>query len=325
MKLKKKHHYVSQFYLKAWSIQNDQIFASDEKRPPFLVKTNATAYSKFFYRVNPLSVNGIFALDNIARMLNANDTIIYEKVIKSINRVIYKTKIFQDSFAPEQYDSIHELNETIKEVQTNCLEDYFAFFEDKVSIIFKKILQTKVIHLDWNYYQLLIFFITLQLLRTRKTIDQANKEFHKYHPNLTKDEMYTISIYTSLIMNSKLSQSLISNLHTLHIINNNTNLNIITSDNPCINYKFHETNNTEFECIFPLSPHIYLILKENSYSESTKKFILTDIENKPNENLINTLIFLEETSDLNKIIWVNSLIKKHKNRYVYAQNYKDLK
>lgn len=89
--------------------------------------------------------------------------------------------------------------------------------------------------------------------------------------------------------------------------------------------KFHETNNTEFECIFPLSPHIYLILKENSYSESTKKFILTDIENKPNENLINTLIFLEETSDLNKIIWVNSLIKKHKNRYVYAQNYKDLK
>lgn len=258
-------------------------------------------------------------------MLNANDTIIYEKVIKSINRVIYKTKIFQDSFAPEQYDSIHELNETIKEVQTNCLEDYFAFFEDKVSIIFKKILQTKVIHLDWNDYQLLIFFITLQLLRTRKTIDQANKEFHKYHPNLTKDEMYTISIYTSLIMNSKLSQSLTSNLHTLHIINNNTNLNIITSDNPCINYKFHETNNTEFECIFPLSPHIYLILKENSYSESTKKFILTDIENKPNENLINTLIFLEETSDLNKIIWVNSLIKKHKNRYVYAQNYKDLK
>lgn len=324
MKLKKKHHYVSQFYLKAWSIHNDQIFAYDEKAPPFLVKTNATAYSKFFYRVNPLSINGISALDNIAKMLNAHNTVIYEKIIKSINRLIFKSKIHQESRPIEKSNSYQELDEMIKELQTNCLEDYFAFFEDKASTVLKKILKDKEIYLDWKDYQNLIFFITLQFLRTRKVLDQATTEFHKYYPTLTKEEMYTISIYTSLIMNTKLSQSLTSDLYTLHIVKNSTNVNLITSDNPCINYKFNETNNTEFECVFPISPHIYLILKENSYCKNSKKIILEDIESQPNKNLINTLIFLEDTSDLNKIIWVNSLIKKYKNRYIYAQNNKDL-
>lgn len=323
MNLKKKQHYVSQFYLKAWSERKDQIFAYDLKSHPFLVKTNATAYSKFFYRIMPLSSEGIIALENIAKMLNAENTIIYEKVIQSINRIVLKSEVFKKISCPEQKNTYDKTNETIKEFQTNIIEEYFSYFESRVSPIIKKIIEFKDIYISREEYQQLLFFITLQLLRTRKVLDRANCEFHKYHPTLTNEEMYTISIYVSLIINEKLSQSLSVDLNTLHIIKNLTDINIITSDNPCINYKFDEVHNNEFECILPISPHIYFLLKENSYSKQTREYISKELENHPDGNLVNKLVFIEETFDVNKIHWVNGLIKKHSNRYLYALRDKD--
>ena len=323
MKLKKKQHYVSQFYLKAWSKNKDHIYACDLKSQPFLVRTNATAYSNFFYRVSPLSIEGIAALKNIAQMLHAENTIIYKKIIQSINRIVFKGELFKRTSCAKQDQSYDETNELLKEFKTNIIEEYFAYFENKASPIIKKILESEEIYINKQEYKNLLFFITLQLLRSKKVLDRANSEFKKYHPILTNDEMYTISIYVSLIMSEKLSQSLNNDLNTLHIVKNRTNVNIITSDNPCVNYKFHESNNTEFECILPISPYIYLILKENPYSEEIKKYISQQLANQQEVNLLNKLIVIEETFDVNNIRWVNGLMKKNSNRYLYALHHQD--
>ena len=87
--IKKKHHFVSQFYLKAWSTDSGKIYAlkktTNEK--PFLVKINETALSNYFYESCLLTDMSLNFLHSFAKTTNSLDTPVYKLIITTIQDI----------------------------------------------------------------------------------------------------------------------------------------------------------------------------------------------------------------------------------------------
>ena len=325
--IKKKHHFVSQFYLKAWSKDSNKVYTlkvtTNEK--PFLVKTNETALSNYFYKSCLLSEKPLNFLHNFAKSTNSLETPIYKLIITSIQEIhnlINTTQTLSNQLEKPILTS--ELAKENSIFQANALENYYCSLEEKFAIILKKIIHGESYQLTIDDYDLLLFFVTSQFMRTQKRRMDAQQMIEKFCPNLPTDESKTLLLYLSLLLDQKLHLALTNALYVIHIVENKTSLNLITSDNPVINTKFDSSNNSEVEYVVPISPRFYIHVKENMYSNLVTEQLRDSFKSDPSAPAINKTILLESTENLSQIEWVNRLIKKESHRFVYALNSEDL-
>lgn len=323
--IKKKHHFVSQFYLKAWSIDSHKIYTRKlDQITPYLVRTAETAASNYLYKNHPLSKQSISFLDNFAKLTYCNELTIYSLIIKTISEIHELIDFSKQMYTNLEQNIPKELIHEEKSFYSNPIEDYYCLLESKFSPIIRKIIENRFDQLTIDDYDLLLLFVTSQSIRSEKRLSKIRKKFTLKFQNINKNEVDTLCLYLGLLLDHKLHQVLTNKIYTISIIENNTNINLITSDNPVINTKFKSSSNKEVEYVIPISPKYYLHIKENMYTETIKEIFRESFIQDSQQIALNKVIFIEKTENILNIERINHLIHKESNRYLYGLTKEDL-
>ena len=331
MNIKKKHHFVSQFYLKNWLLKpNAKICAWDGEENFFETGTENIAHSKSFYKIVPLKEQQINLFDEFATSLHFTDLSEYKDVIKPIIK-LQKTIILSKGLISligeeniEGVDKKVDLSE--KQTQQNTLEDKFSFAEGMFSILFKKIINGNIGNLPvitFKDYDLIAYFIAFQLAKTPKKIRKIT--FNDGHPiydqmlnefDFTEDELHTFTLFLLQCFTEKMYLSILNKLYKLNIYYNNSDINFITSDDPCFNQKNDEQ---KFHVQIPISPKVMIEITEN-LDEMKDKMIPYYEYHKENLEFIelnDSLVkFMEIDSD--EVLRLNRKMEKNKEQFVYG-------
>ena len=323
MNLKRKHHFVSQFYLKSWYNNNGKIIVWDGNKI-FPSLTKSIAYEKDLYKLAPLTSSQISFFEEHLKQLSLDNTSIYKYVIKNIF-VIHKGFNFLEKMetnCSEETDSLK------KEFSFNVLEDKFAIEEAEFSKVIKKLILKPKSKISLNNYDALIHFFVFQLFKTPRRINRFI-EVNQHSPifeglEFTQQELrsYTLLFIQCLIERAYFS--LISKLYSIKIYNNISDTNFITSDDPCFNQKFDEN---EFYVQLPISPKVMIELAANPYEEEYIKSMTAyfNFHKKEAHNIILTepLVTFHELEQT-EVIELNKKIFENKDRFVYAQTTSDI-
>ena len=145
-------------------------------------------------------------------------------------------------------------------------------------------------------------FVSIQMLRTqanRILIENTTNETKTIFPNGNFKGTSEASFPLMMIVNSKiLTEAFFKNDFCVELIDNQTNVDFITGDNPVILYG---DNKTYFEAYYPISPKIAIIIKN-----TINKFTIRTSKNN------------DEIISLNNLIYEKSL------NQVYAKEYDNL-
>ncbi len=328
MNIKRKHHFVSQFYLKNWYSINEKIIVSDGNKE-FPASTLSIAFEKDFYKLIELTPSQIQFFHKLIDSLELKNTSTY----KFFANIILETQ----EFMRERYEFLdtlrldipENLNDIKKEFSFNTLEDKFSYQEATFSKLLNIINQNLEPRLSLSDYDTLVHFFMFQYFKTPKKINDAIS--HIEGSNIREKFEFSDKQYKFFIM--LLSQcfleriylSCLSNLYKINIYRNTSRINFITSDDPCFNQKF---DNNEFHIQLPISPSIMIELVENNFDKNHKEN-MKDYFNFNKEHTHN--IFLDNTFidfyniDEKRVVELNRKIFKNKDRFIYAKFQNDIK
>jgi hypothetical protein len=338
MEIKKKHHFVSQFYLKNWVSDDQKLYVWDGNNNIFTTATDGIGYRKHFYRIERLKQKQIDFLHQFIHHCKFENLSTYQLVIQSIleteNFFHTSEKLIEilDIKKDDHKEAFGEIDNLKKTFSSNIIEDKFSYDEAVFSQILYKIINSdKGLNLSLKDYDILVHFIAFQLGKTpqnfeRITSDDGSDERAKIIDNydFTDKEYHTYTLYTILCLIEQIYLSSLSRLDKINIYyNNDPSINLITSDDPCFNQKMKEK---KLHIQVPISPKIMIELIENN-DENKSELLKYYNYNKDysesicvNGQLIN---FFEITNDeilaLNKKILEN----KHQFVYMYCENDRD--
>lgn len=330
MNIKKKHHFISQFYLKYWSTR-EKIIVWDGKKS-FKAKSNTIAFKNHLYRISPLNISQVKLLEHYLESFKFNHLSTYKLIIKSIIEVQkayekFDILIEKSGASVPPRNSIDNLIEQA-EFNSNIIEDKFSMDEDRFSRIIRKINTTNKPKISLNEYDSLIYFISTQLCRTSKKINnllELNKDINPHRSDFTEEELYTFNLYISLCFTEALYLSLTSKLYKINICYNDSNINFITSDDPCFNQMYNEG---KFYINLPISPKISIEICENNLTDSNKnELIKYYVYHKLNADsiFVNEVLVNFRNITENEVTNLNDKIFLERQRFIYAKNHDELK
>lgn len=288
--LKKKQHYVWQEYLKAWC-STDRIYTYLKfSNNAIFTNLDGVAQERFHYSLQEYTIEEEIVLREAVQHFSHPD-------VKDMNLDFYTlltaySKIKRElskKNLPKSYQE--ELNKKLNLLQKNTTEDIHARVESlgKDLIIADSVEKLEVAFNDKN--RLLSFaFICMQYHRTKK--------MRLAYENLAKDHRYLKEKYAdviSIVFANGLAWGLaFFQKCKIILLKNETNITLLTGDQPAINIKDHEKNDKgyvdDFELYYPLTPKYALSIQpfqeENSIEESSLK--------------------LEEVIRLNKLVFDHS-------------------
>lgn len=252
MQSTKAQHYVPRLYLKQWADEDEKIWCLDRKSNRTInLKIMRVAQEHFFYEMNCLCDDDIAIIENWFAK-NGND------LIRSTNKSIISTfKMFNDCL--KLFDKIGAKKQ--KEfLEKNFVEKMFETYEGEYATLIKKILDDTIP--DWNEDNKMTFLLclNLQYFRTKNIseniLDNASKvNVPKQYGGLVERIMNPIRwlMANTVTCNMLEKQKFI-------FIENKTNLNFVTTDQPVINVfsildkKSSEMSREELELYCPFSP-----------------------------------------------------------------------
>jgi hypothetical protein len=323
MNLKRKHHFVSQFYLKSWYNNVEKIIVWDgDKTFPSLTKS--IAYEKDLYKLTPLTSYQISFFEEHLRQMSLDNTSTYNYVIRNI-LVIHNGFNFLDTIENNCSEEIVDLK---KKFSFNFLEDKFAVEEAEFSKVIKRIILKPKSKISLHDYYALIHFFVFQLFKTPRKINRfldVNQQSPIFKGlDFTQPELRSYTLLFIQCLSERAHTSLISRLYSIKIYNNISDINFITSDDPCFNQKFDEN---EFYVQLPISPKVMIELVANPYEEEYIKSMTAyfNFHKKEADNVILTkpLVTFHELEQT-EVIELNKKIFENKDRFVYAQTTSDI-
>lgn len=296
--IKKRQHYVSRNYLKAWTNSKKQISCLRKNKiyPSNLMNV---AQEKYFYELQNLTEEeqkiiyhlGIEKSNNMLQRIHLSfleKYLLIFKVEKEVNR---------------KGEAEEDLNRIIEEHKINFEEDYHSEIE---SIGNKYIDSIRNKNINFYYDKksddrmMFLFFLTLQYMRTKRRKNESIRAANTDKINMNKLWPILAHIYaTNLSHNLHLDKSF-----NLILLTNKSNLNFITSDQPIINtYAMNskELDDNELEFYYPVSPKLAILITKDILDH--KELIIRDAEKiKEYNKMINTekeeQLFAELETDL---------------------------
>jgi len=268
--LKKNQHYVWKEYLKPWC-SKDKIFTYLKTLNKTIPSNlNGVAQERFHYSLPDFSVEEELILEEIVKSFSIPDVI--EMNLKFYFALVSYSKIKRELNKKNLSENLKvELNNRLNLLQKNTVEDIHM----RVEALGKKLITSnslKDIEILFNKENRFISFafICMQYHRTKK----MRLSYH----GLAKNHNYLKEKYSDLI-----SIAFANNLAwalsyyqkcNIILLKNETNIPLITADQPALNLKQHVKNEKgyvdDFELYYPLSPHYALLIqvkekeKENS-------------------------------------------------------------
>lgn len=296
MQKKKKHHFVSQFYLKLWA-QTDEKLYTNIGRKVHPKTTTEVAAENYFYRIKSLN-NG--ELNLLIRENSALPAIPTKSLLTTIISAGHFFRL--EAKLPLTDQEIINLEAR----QANLVEEFYCMIEDCVSEGHKKLLTSKYSKIDLEEYSYIVRFMFNQLTRTQKAKSNIKKEISSTleEHGISFDAYHTIS---SLILAERLTLAAIEKLSTLTVLENDTVLSFITNDCPVLNLKTVEDKNIQL--YWPISPTKAILLEDSTLpieeqAKLKKRILKNDFVS---EYFIKSpqKINLVQVEDFNKKMWDN--------------------
>lgn len=333
MNIKKKHHFVSQFYLRNWLSGSNKLCVWDGDKKYFFVGTENIAYRKSFYKIVKLKPKQITFFHELAKECKFTNLSDYESVVKPLldtHKMISDVKQSISELGIERTDDNKEIFKDLdrleQEFENNIIEDKFSYSEEMFSQVFKKIITSNISDipsLNFNDYDVIAHFIAFQLGKTpqkfeRITLDDGsdirNNMMMEY--DFSDDEYHTYTLYSLICFTEKIYLSILNRLEKINIYYNNSDTNFITSDDPCFNQK---NDQKKFYVQIPISPKIMIELVENT--EKNKEEMMEYYKyNKDNKDYIIVNDYLINFSEIgrNEVSSLNKKILGNKHQFIYA-------
>lgn len=262
--IKQRQHYVSRYYLTAWTNNKKQIFCLRDNRI-FLSSLMNIAQERFFYKIQDLDQKQKEFIKKI--ILDTKN----EKLIElHFNFLRLYTKV---NFIEKLFPNNTDINDEVNKIKINLEEDYHANIES-IGIKYIDMLRNKDIdfynNIDTNDRMEFLFFIVLQYFRTKKIKNDVMNSFKNYSYNMEKIYPFLAHIFsTNLSYNLHLDKSM-----KLILLENDTNENFLTGDQPILNtYSFlnkKELEYNELEFYYPISPRLAILISDKIESNFIK-------------------------------------------------------
>ncbi|EHJ9962214.1 DUF4238 domain-containing protein [Vibrio parahaemolyticus] len=304
MEIKKKQHYVSQFYLKAWADNKGRVPTHVNGRT-IPMKTKEVAHQNYFYRLNGITEKEHSYLTEF----NKRNT--PEVLINDIQMVIDISLAIGNS----NHVQSHKNRELVR---TNILEEIFCTAEVTAKQVIEKLLSQCIDSFTFEDYINLVRFCTLQMTRTSAARNNPNTIDLKQHlenKDIKFNDVYIIT--NNLILSEKLADYLMYNFYFVELIENNTPLKFITSDNPAINLNPDPTD-TKVEIYYPISPNKAVILRRKDISEKYKGEIM-DAKTIPRYFCMS-----KAESSIDRIYQLNTILARKSERFLFGEQDTDL-
>lgn len=310
MNIKKKQHYVSQFYLKKWSYCEDRIYSLvNDRIVPMKIKEIAS--SNFFYKAtNMTDKTKSILLHGLSKLKSPYTRNAIKTAIESVHLVeaITKNSDYKDP----------DLEHSENLVRTNIIEEYYAVIEELAAPDIKNLAESSGDNFTFENYQNVLRFVVNQLTRT-----SAVKEKFK---NLSRDSLekegvdfQTFNAFHTLIISEELVLVLIEKLYKITLLDNQSEVNLITSDNPAIN--INPITIPEVKIYFPLSPKKALYIEPSHLNEiSTLK-----IKENYLSGIYTPTYYIEKaTIHEQEVRYLNGRIFENRDRCIYGLTSEDL-
>ncbi|MBP7318959.1 MAG: DUF4238 domain-containing protein [Flavobacterium sp.] len=294
MKDNTNQHYVPQYYLKNFSVNNNLHIYDLKTKKFFKNSIRNTAYKKFFYNVEVNFFNNILENEKFE-----NEDFI-DKIINQNNECILAT--FFDSFNPTRERIINkDERTTISVIDFHSLVDFILvqiYRNPKLSLFFKYVddlvknnkSRKKTKEFDKIVRGIVILLLFNELHHSRETIFKHDI-IEKFQP---------------IINEIRLMKDLITNSYKM-VFWNKTSVDFITSD--CAMSLMRLEENDLFTTVFvPINTKIAVLL----VNKNSKLF-----DNNIEKN--STIIHLEE-KDIFQVKTYNLSIAEKANRFVYSMN-----
>ena len=138
MNLKRKHHFVSQFYLRNWYDSNEKIIVWDGEKK-FSSKSESIGFQRDLYKLATLTNKQYELLDMYLEDWELKKTSVYKL---SFKHILEAQSIFSDGFKfvnPKNLDTKDELNSIEKNFSTNIVEERLSRQESFFSQVLEKL------------------------------------------------------------------------------------------------------------------------------------------------------------------------------------------
>lgn len=301
--IKKRQHYVSRYYLKAWTDNKEHICCLRENKI-FSSNLMGVAQEKYFYELQNLTDTEIDLVKKLA--IEPSPKNIQESHLDFLNSYLLTFKF--EKILKEKMDNEkkEELEKTVNMMKKNFEEDYHAKIE---GIGHKYLDLIKNENIEFYYdtssedRMAFLFFITLQYMRTKKRRNATINEFKDVNINMRK--LWPILAH---IFSSNMALSLhIDKEFNLVLLENKSNIDFITGDQPLVNtyglQKKKQLEHDELEFYYPVSPKLAILITKKI--KNKKKIQITDSKKVENYNHMiysskEEQLFAEKQNELKK-------------------------
>lgn len=295
--IKKRQHYVSRYYLKAWACNKERIYCLRENKI-FQSNLMGVAQEKYFYELQNLTENEQKIIHFLG--IEKSNKMLQEIHLSFLNKYLLIFNIEKELTIKNIYED--DLNKIIEEHKVNFEEDYHSEIES-IGIKYIDLIRNKDIDFYYdeksNDRMMFLFFLTLQYMRTKRRKNQSIRAANN-KVNMSKIWPILAHIWaTNLSHNLHLDKSF-----NLILLENKSNLNFITSDQPIVNtyaMNSNELEDNELEFYYPLSPKLAILITKNI--SDCKKLVITENEKiKEYNEMMNTekeeQLFAEREAEL---------------------------
>ncbi|MDO8330873.1 MAG: DUF4238 domain-containing protein [Fluviicoccus sp.] len=308
MQKKKSQHFVSQFYLKAWSACGEKVY-TNINNAPVLKSTKQVACSNYFYKIDKINKSGFEIL------LGLNEKTVFP--LKGLfEKLIYCSYMFS---LAELIDLDEQDTKRLDAFRTNIIEDFYCIIENGALEAIDIILNKKYDSFDLNGYQDMLRFAVYQLTRTSKTREniRVNIQGALESKGIDFKEYQTIS---TLLLSEQITLALIEKLYKIVIIENKTNVDFITSDNPVKNLR--SVDEHDVELFVPISPTMAILImpseKSQEEKDSIKQLLLKS------EAIPNYYFGFKDECSVGEIENINKLTSSNKERFIFTLKAEDV-
>lgn len=271
LEIKRKHHYVWAHYLKAWCVDNNDVYYISQKNNICKDSIFGLSCKKDFYKIQALTGMDIFIAQKI---ISESDPILREVHKDFLDNVVTFQCLFNSEFLKNSSAKTPSPSEVF---QANFFEDYLSTIE-KSAVDFLEQLRNGDLQLLENkdsFYDF-CYFIGYQFSRTLKIKNAATvSNMNLFGPKETilrlqeftnKHWWFMCSFFgTNLAYDLSLNKS-----YKTVVINNDSDEVFLTSDQPVININPY---GAEGECIdfyYPLSERKALLFLSSDYYQDIK-------------------------------------------------------
>ncbi len=297
--IKKKHHYVSQFYLDSWTNEKERLFALiNNKILP--MRTKEVANSNYFYRIDSIS-------DSEKELLLQLSKKLVGPMKEAIETIVLGFNFLHKLLSASEFEDQLRNSDEFKKLQSNLAEDLYCIIEELGSTALNHVKDKQYKKIGILEYTDIVRFVTYQLVRT-KAVKEKTEDAELISRLESRDINFdTYHIISSIIIAEQLSIRLIEKLYTLEILNNKTDINLITNDNPAKN--LNNVSKIDVNIYIPISPNQAIFIRPSNITEEDKK----KIKSTKVDDLSKSQYYLSisETSDedliksLNRTTWSN--------------------